>query len=258
MLDAVIIVLRETLEASLLVSFLFVYSNHFSVNKKWLLTALLLGVASAFLVANLLPDISDLFDGTGQEVLFIIVLLSLSLLIQWINFIVILPKHSKSSQRLLKMLFSSILVLAISLEGAEIIIFIQSSLANEGSSYSNLLGSLLGLGIGISVGAVSYYLLSQSEEYSVLICLLLLIFVSAGMASQAVSYLMQADFIESGYPVWDTSGLVDESSVLGQLLYALMGYEAKPTVSQVLVYASYLSMPLVLIFYSKKTTSGKD
>lgn len=257
MLDAVIIVLRETLEASLLVSFLFVYSNRFLLNKRWMFLALSFGVTLAFIVAYQLPDISDSFDGAGQEVLFILVLLSMSLLIQWINAIIILPEYLQVSPSTMKTLFSSILVLAISLEGAEIIVFFQSSLANKETYYSNLLGSLLGMGIGLSVGAVSYYLLSQSQKFGILICLFLLVFVSAGMASQAVSYLTQADFIESGYPVWDSSMLVEERSVVGQLLYALMGYEAKPTSAQITVYGGYLFMPLILFFISRKIRRRK-
>ncbi len=251
MLDAVIIVLRETLEASLLVSFLFVYSNHFSVNKKWMFLALVSGIAFAVLVALQLSEISDLYDGTGQEVLFITVLLALSLLIQWINFIVIMPNYLKSNQQLLKILFSSIIVLAISLEGAEIIVFFQSSLANDNHFHANLLGSILGLGIGISAGAVSYYLLNQLANTGVIICLFLLVVVSAGMASQAVSYLMQADFIESGYPVWNTNTLIDERSVIGQLLYALIGYEATPSFTQVIVYFSYVLIPSASFIYFK-------
>jgi high-affinity iron transporter len=257
-LDAVIIVLRETLEASLLVSFLFVYSNHFSVNKKWMFLALVLGISFAVLVALQLPEISDLYDGTGQEVLFITVLLALSLLIQWINFIVIIPNYFKSSQQLLKILFSSIIVLAISLEGAEIIVFFQSSLANDKYFYANLLGSVLGLGIGISAGAVSYYLLNQLTNSGIIICLFLLVLVSAGMASQAISYLMQADFIESGYPVWNTNAVINERSIIGQLLYALMGYEATPSFAQVIAYFGYVIIPSVSFIYFKKFSVRKN
>jgi len=255
MLDAVIIVLRETLEASLLVSFLFVYSNHFKVHKKWMSLALAPGIASAFLVAFNLPNISDLFDGTGQEVLFVAVLLSLSLLIQWVNLIAMLSGNLNVGPPLLKMLFSSIIILAISLEGAEIIIFFQSSMANENNFYPNLLGSILGLGIGVSVGAASYYILDQLSKAGLAICSFLLVMVSAGMASQAVSYLMQADLLNSGYPIWDTGSLIDERSVVGQLLYALMGYEATPSFVQVIVYFSYIGIPLSIFFYLKYSSS---
>jgi len=252
MLDAVIIILRETLEASLLVAFLFVYSNHFAVNKKWMFGALSIGSLSAIFMSVQLPDISDLSDGRGQEILFFCVLISLSLLIQSVNAIVLLPKFLKSSQSILKILFFSIIVLAMSLEGAEIITFLQSSQSTGERFYAHLLGSFLGLGIGVSVGAVSYYLLSQLAQAGLIICFCLLVVITAGMGSQAVSYLMQVDLIESGYPIWNSGWLVDERSVFGQLLYALIGYEATPTLTQVLVYSGYIIFPIVLFWYVKR------
>ncbi len=218
-----------------------------------MVSALALGIVLAFLVAFNLPNISDRFDGAGQEVLFVAVLLLLSLMIQWINVIVILPGHLNAGQSLLKRLFSGVIIFAISLEGAEIIIFFQSGMANENSFYPNLLGSILGVGIGISAGAVSYYLLDQLSKGGIIIALFLLVMVSAGMASQSVSYLMQADLIDSGYPIWDTSSLIDERSVMGQLLYALMGYEATPSLVQAIAYFSYIGIPLTIYIYSRYT-----
>ncbi len=56
--------------------------------------------------------------------------------------------------------------------------------------------------------------------------------VGAGMASQVAQLLIQADWLPSRLPVWDTSGWISETSVTGQLLYALIGYEATPTAIQ--------------------------
>ena len=107
MLDAVIIVLRETLEASLLVSFLFVFSNYFTVNKNWMYFASVLGIGLAILVATELPYVSDLLDGTGQELLFFCVLITLSLLIQSVNWVVSSSEPNKSNKTILKTLFAS-------------------------------------------------------------------------------------------------------------------------------------------------------
>ena len=40
--------------------------------------------------------------------------------------------------------------------------------------------------------------------------------------------------------MWDTSGLISEGSLTGQLLYALVGYEATPSALEVLAYAGSL------------------
>ena len=42
------------------------------------------------------------------------------------------------------------------------------------------------------------------------------------------------------YSVWDTRHLLPEGSALGAVLRALVGYNANPTLTEVLVYAGYL------------------
>ena len=56
------------------------------------------------------------------------------------------------------------------------------------------------------------------------------------MLSHAVQILTQADWLPAQRIIWDTSSWLSETSVLGQLLYAVMGYEATPTANQVLAY----------------------
>lgn len=260
MLNALIIVLRETLEASHLVSFLFIFSNYFNLNKRWVLHSLMSGIILAFIVAFNLSNISELFDGIGQEMLFIFVLIVLSLCILFVNKDVIFLSATdrpnaliKSSLLRLKFLFSMIILLAVSLEGAEIIVFFESRLIGHENIYPNLLGGVLGLGIGVSMAAVSYYILTQLKDKGLLFSIILLSMIAGGMATQAISYLMQADLIDNAYPIWNTNSWIKERSITGQLLYALIGYEATPTLLQVITYIAYLLIPMSFIVFFKKT-----
>ena len=91
-------------------------------------------------------------------------------------------------------------------------------------------GSAIGAGIGVSVGVVFYYaLLSLGGRVAIMTGAFFLALVAAAMVSQSVQLLTQADWLPSQYPLWDSSWLVSEQSVTGQLLYALVGYEATPT-----------------------------
>jgi high-affinity iron transporter len=56
------------------------------------------------------------------------------------------------------------------------------------------------------------------------------------MVSQTIQLLTQADFISSPSARWDSSFIVDERSLFGQLLYALIGYESTPSFVQVVCY----------------------
>jgi high-affinity iron transporter len=85
----------------------------------------------------------------------------------------------------------------------------------------------------------------------VIVPLLLLALVAAGMASQVVVYLMQGGMVESQLPVWDSSGWIPETSVAGQLLYALLGYEATPTSKQLGLYGVTLVVFLLVIVIAR-------
>jgi high-affinity iron transporter len=58
--------------------------------------------------------------------------------------------------------------------------------------------------------------------------------------------LIQADWVPSHLPLWDTTDWLSESSVTGQLLYVLVGYEATPTAIQVAFYFGGLIVLLTI------------
>jgi high-affinity iron transporter len=71
--------------------------------------------------------------------------------------------------------------------------------------------------------------------------------VAAGLAGQAAQLLIQADWLPAQNALWDTSAWLPEDSLAGQLLYALLGYEATPTPLQAGIYFVTLLLPLVLL-----------
>ena len=109
----------------------------------------------------------------------------------------------------------------------------------------------MGACIGVSVGVLIYYFLSAlSGRMAWIVGLGLLSLVAAGMLSQAVLLLIQADWLPSHLPLWDTSDWLSENSVTGQLLYALIGYEATPTALQASFYFGGLFLFLVVAVFS--------
>jgi high-affinity iron transporter len=106
----------------------------------------------------------------------------------------------------------------------------------------------IGASIGISVGLLFYYLLiSFKPKRSIIIGLILLLFVSSGMVSQASLLLIQADWLPGQLPLWNTSDFLSEKSVTGQLLYALIGYESTPTAIQASLYLLGFLLPISLV-----------
>ena len=118
---------------------------------------------------------------------------------------------------------------------------------------SVLAGSAIGLGIGMSAGAIFYFaLLNLKPQTSRIVCAGLMALVAAGMIAQATQSLIQADWLPSQYPLWDSSWLADEQSVTGQLLYALIGYEATPTALQASFYFGGFILLLVVVAVALK------
>jgi high-affinity iron transporter len=71
---------------------------------------------------------------------------------------------------------------------------------------------------------------------------LLVLFLAAGMASQAARFLIQADLLPSlATPLWDTSAWLPESSIAGTLLHSLVGYDAQPAGMQIVFYVAVLA-----------------
>jgi high-affinity iron transporter len=238
LIGSVILVLREVLEAAFLFSLLMALSQRLGISCRWVMLVLIVGGLGAAVYGFNIDRVTEWFDGVGQEVvnaIFQIAIYGLLCLIAACA--VAFLRGCKAPVVLMTALMSVCVSLAIVREGAEIMIYLSGFLQVGDQLVPVLAGSAIGAGIGISVGAVSYYaLLSLSRRAAVVTGGFLLVLVAAGMVAQAVQLLIQADWLPSAYPVWDSSWLVSEQSVTGQLLYALLGYEATPTALQIVVY----------------------
>lgn len=265
MLVTVIIFLREVLEAALILSVLLAVSFQLNHNRKWIFTALAFGFVGASIIAYFLGDISNLLEYTGQEVMNSTLLIIMSLLI---NIICVWlwqclnndPIHPSSVfTDMIKVILIMIVSIAIMHEGSELSIYSYSFMQIHENHLSLILGGGLGLGIGASLGAIIYYLLINLQRRTLLAtAIMILILISAGMASQAALYLIQSGWLPSQPPVWDTSQFISERSVVGQLLYALVGYEATPSPLQVLFYFAVIIICAISIFISTKFKTSKS
>ncbi|MGD2113024.1 MAG: FTR1 family protein [Gammaproteobacteria bacterium] len=234
LLTSVVIVLREVLEAALLISILSALSVAQGIGRGWIGWALAGGLVAALGLGYGIDTISNLFAGVGQEVssasLQIVIYLALVLLLFLIGW------PAADGQRVtpvLPVIMAAIVMLAIAREGSEVLVYLLGFAGNLKQLLVVLVGSAIGAGIGISVGVLIYYLLrSMPRKPSQIASLLLLVLVAAGLVSQAALLLIQADWLPAQLPVWDSSALIAEDSVTGQLLYALVGYEATPTAIQ--------------------------
>lgn len=248
-LNSVILILQEILEAALLVSVLLVLSKRYGIKPQWLIAAIAIGVVGALLFAINMAQISEWFDYVGQEV--VNALIQLTILLSLGIFTALLPrnshfsvdpfnfKHRKSIQKNRWVISWMLLIVSLALtrEGSEIFIYIGGVIGHPSHMQPTLTGAGIGAGIGLSAGVLIYYgLLGLPTKWIVPGALVLLSLVAGNMASQATLLLTQADWVPYSQILWDSSKLLPENSIFGHLLYALVGYEATPSLFQGISY----------------------
>ena len=258
LLSSVIIVLREVLEAALLFSLLMVLSRRLGISCRWVVAALFIGLLSAAIYGFNIDLISEWFDGVGQEVVNALLQGTIYLLLSALAAIAVRYRRGFAvPESLIMMLMFASVTLAIVREGSEIMIYMSGFMQVTDLLLPVMAGSAIGAGIGVSVGAVFYFaLLNLGGRTAAITGAVLLILVAAGMASQAAQQLIQADWLPSQYPAWDSSWLLEEQSVTGQLFYALVGYEATPTPLQVFIHIMAIALLVGIVVIVNRQRGG--
>ena len=251
LLTSVIFVLREVLEASMLISVLLALSAHWRQGFVWVFWSVLVGSIGTLLFASFLHVVTDSFEGAGQE------LTNVSL--QGVSYflilaIVALSPFIQSHKRLMSVFMAVAVSCAMTREGSEILIYIMGFASVPEQAAAVYAGSAIGGGIGISLGVLLFSALrSVSEGRVQLIAIVLISLMGAGTIMQASMLLEQIDWLPMGQALWDSSGVISEQSVAGELLYAVFGYEATPSVTQAVLYM----IALALMFVSYWVASGQ-
>lgn len=252
MVDAVLLVLREVLEAALIMSLLLALSHKLQLRFRWSLSALLLGFVGSWLLAQYTYEITNAMDGTGQEllnaVLYFSVVLSvvvLSVLILPLAFSppsathkqMLAPSTGISHPRLIYTLFIIIVSFSVAREGSEIWIYLSGFAHQDHALSSVYVGAAIGTGIGMSLGAITYYAFAfMRKKYFLPVFVVVITLLAGGLSMQIAKQFMQMGLLNSTAPLWDSSFLVNEHSWLGELLYALLGYDARPAPIQGIFY----------------------
>jgi high-affinity iron transporter len=231
LIDSVIIVLRETLEVAFLLSLLLAVTHFLGMTAPRFRAAVLLGLGGALLFDVALHAVFDWFGGVGYELANAIAQILIYCAIVAILGLLMRGRRARHrTQTPLRWLMAATVALAITREGAEILLYFSSLKGQTGAISDAITGAVIGAGVGFSAGTLFYYLqLTLGPTRALRTAAILLTLVGGGMCAQATLLLIQADWLPAQAPLWNSSGWLPESSPLGQLLYALIGYEATPS-----------------------------
>lgn len=264
MVDAILLILREVLEASLILTLLVILSRKLGTNLHWILPSIILGALLSWALAHYAYAIADAFDGAGQEwtnsLLYLIVILSF-MMIAWIISPSLFDTHQSINkvtppqksvllQRSWLIVCMTITVaLSLAREVAEIWIYLGGFIDQPNRLQPALIGGVIGLGIGASLGVITYYLLTVlSTRAYVRFLFIFLVFFCGGLSTQIARQLMQIGVLDSPEPLWDASNIINERSWVGELLYGFFGYDASPNSAQIIFYL-LAAFPLLFIAF---------
>jgi high-affinity iron transporter len=251
-LDAVILILQEILEAALLISVLLAVNFALQLNAKtnsglplrWYYLAMLVGTLGAASYGWYMPQVSEWFDYVGQEVVNATMQLAVIGCLFVYGHLLLAKSRSAAAATAAGYLLVVIIAVGITREGSEILLYL-SGIWGTASLAPVLLGAGVATGIGVSAGVLLYFALSALLlTLALRIGTLLLALFAGNMAAQAVLLLTQADWLPSTAQLWDSSAWLPEYTVTGQLLYALIGYEATPSLLQGIAYMAAVALIL--------------
>jgi high-affinity iron transporter len=136
---------------------------------------------------------------------------------------------------------------AVIREGLETSVFLVGQATSAQSSAPSLVvGALIGVAIAAGIGWMFY---SGSRRIDLRSFFrwtgIGLVFIAAGLASRAAHELVEAGVIQVGnQPVFDISHVLPDEAGIGQFLRAILGYNAAPEATTLVVYVVYLVVVL--------------
>ena len=252
---ALLITLRETLEASLVVGIMLAFLNRTQNREKnpiiW--AGVIAGVLTSVLAGWIILQFAGSFEGRSEKIYEGITMLIAAGLITWM--VVWLAVHGKQMRQAIEKkmevhlatgaLVSLFLLVYTSIlrEGIETVIFLQAAFF-QSQDASQHVGAISGMLLAVGAawllfrGMMQWFSLSRFFQFTGI----LLMFFAAGLVAHGVHELQEAYlipiFIEH---VWDVNHIINEKGALGGILKGVFGYNGNPSLIEVLSYIAYLS-----------------
>ena len=246
-----IIVFRESLEAALIISVVLTATRGLRHRGLWVNLGVLAGIAGAIVVALFAQQISEMAEGTGQELFNACVLLAACVMLGWHN--IWMASHGRelsaqvnhvgravhAGERHMSAL-AIVVGLAVLREGSEVVLFLTGIMAGDTQTTQVLAGAAAGLAAGALFGVALYLGLMRIPVRHLFTATSGLILVlAAGLAAQAAGFLVQAGYLPAlQEPIWDSNALLTDASAMGRLMHSLLGYTARPSGMQIVFWVS--------------------
>lgn len=254
-MTALLITLRETLEASLIVGIMlaFLHRTQNRDRNPIIWAGVAAGILTSVVVAFFIMQFSGSFTGRAEKIYEGITMLVAGGLITWM--VVWLAMQRKSMKQALEhkiaihletgALISLFLLVYTSIlrEGIETVIFLQAAVMQSENAVSHV-GAITGMILAVSAawllmrGMLRWFSLSRFFTFTGI----LLMFFDAGLIAHGIHELQEAGIIPILIEhVWDINAVIDEKAAFGSLLKGVFGYNGNPSLIEAMGYIVYLS-----------------
>lgn len=252
MLSASLIALREGLEAALIIGIVMGYLSKIGRGDRspyaWagVILAIVFSIVAAFAMrfigAELETPYEQIFEGTT---IFLAVAI-LTWMIFWMRY------QGRFLKRDIERKISAAVTgeetwglfvlafLSVFREGIETALFLAAN-AFAADGLGTLIGAMIGLALAIAAGVLIYnYAVRLDVNLFFSATSILLVVFAAGLVARGIGEYQEIGWLPilTG-PAWDTSAWLNNDSALGSILRALVGYNAKPSLLEVISYIGY-------------------
>ena len=272
MVGALLITLREGLEAALIIGIIFAYlsstGNRQGFKAVWIGTSLAIAVS---VVAGAAVYFSaGRLEGQAEQVFEGIAMFTAAGVLTWMIFW--MRKQAANIKGNLHARIETALdrgsglgllglaFVAVVREGIETVLFLFAATRVAESVVLSIAGGILGLGIAAAIGYSIYRGSSKLNLRAFFnITGLLLILFAAGLLAHGIHEFHEAGIIPPVIAdVWDVSRILPEQSLVGRFLTAVLGYNANPSLVEVLAYGGYLGAVLTGYFWPTGARKGGE
>lgn len=256
MIKIAMVVFRECMEISMILGVILAATKTVDKSRYYILGGVLLGILSSFILSFTISEIANSFDGLGEEIfnlcMIFITIFVVGMTAIWIKKSA--PKLKSNISHLSERIdrgishkFMLVFVVATTMfrEVTEIILFVGALASTyEVTAIDYVVGLLLGIFFGLAIGSGFYYGFSRfAAKYLFKLTFIFLVFVSASLASEAAGILTSTGIIEFyNDPLWDSSWLISDFSLLGKTLKTLFGYNSQPNLMQLMFYSGTIAL----------------
>jgi len=265
--SALLITLREGLEASLIVGIILSYLNRTgnrpAFKPVWLGTGLALLVS--VIAGGLIYFIAGEFQGRVEQLFEGIMVLLAAGVLTWMIFW--MRKQARNIRTDLQTQIQSTLAqgsdsglmllafVAVVREGIETAIFLFAATKTSSSTMQSVIGGLIGLVVAVVLG---YGIYKGTSRLNLRVFFnvtgMLLVLVAAGLLVRGVQEFQEAGLIAPIVEhVWDFGRWLPSDTGVGGFLSSLFGYNAAPSLTEIVVYFVYL-----VIAFTAYLSRGKN